>query len=246
MGTRRNKRKRSARKSERVTRIELREIGKLVFVAAIVIVGIYVVRGVEDVPIKTVVIDSPLHHVGKQEVRNVASDYISKGFFTVDLSKFEDDLEEISWVYKANIKRKWPSRLVIEIEEQTPRFRWSNRMLLNKDAKPFFVNDIEAYSMLPNLDGQAGRERYLAELYYQYNVRFLQLSMSISAVEEDARYDKIITLSNGISINVGREKINDQLERCLRSFAEFSDDERATISNIDLRHSNGFAVRWNS
>ena len=70
--------------------------------------------------------------------------------------------------------------------------------------------------------------------------------MSISAVEEDARYDKIITLSNGISINVGREKINDQLERCLRSFAEFSDDERATISNIDLRHSNGFAVRWNS
>ena len=64
------KRNRATRKSEKVTRIELREIGKLIFVAFIVIAGIYVVQSVENMPIKTVVINSALQKVDKQDVRD--------------------------------------------------------------------------------------------------------------------------------------------------------------------------------
>lgn len=238
------KNRRSNSQNTEVTRFELREILKLIFVAATVIAGIYFVRGIEDVPIKTVVVKSELKHVTKQEIRNVAANYLSDGFFTIKLTNFESDLEIIPWVFKANIKRKWPSKLIIEIEEQMPHFRWTGQSLLNKEAEPFLVSDFDAYNQLPKLSGLAGRERYLATLYRQYDKRFKAIGLSIAAVDEDARYDKVITLTNGISINVGREHTSQQIERCLRSFEKFNKDERAAIVSIDLRHSNGFAVRW--
>ena len=238
------KNRRSNKHNTEVTRFEMREIFKLVFVAAMVIAGIYVVRGVEDVPIKTVVVESELKHVTKQEIRDIAANYLRDGFFTIKLANFENDLEMIPWVFKANIKRKWPSKLIIQIEEQTPHFRWTGQSLLNMNAEPFLVSDFDAYNQLPKLSGLAGREQYLARLYQQYNKRFRAIGLSIAAVDEDARYDKVITLTNGISINVGREHTSQQIERCLRSFEKFNKEERAAIVSIDLRHSNGFAVRW--
>lgn len=246
MAKRKYKNQRKIKRETAVSRIEVREIFKLVFVASVVIAAIFLVRGVEEVPIKAFVINTSLHNVSKQEIRDVATNYVREGFFTINLASFEKDLEQIPWVYKANIKRQWPSKLVIEVEEQSPRFRWTGQSLLNKEAVPFLVNNFDTYEALPKLSGLAGRETYLAGLYYQYNERFKHLGLSIASIEEDARYDKVITLLNGISINVGREQTNQQIERCLQSFSEFTETERAAIASIDLRHSNGFAVRWNS
>ena len=245
MAKRKHKNRRNIRRETSVSRIELREILKLVFLASVVIAAIYVVRGVEDVPIKAVVISTALQNVGKQEIREVATNYAREGFFTVNLTNFEKDLEQIPWVYKASIKRQWPGKLVIAVKEQSPRFRWTGQSLLNQEAVPFLVKDFESYQGLPKLSGLAGREIYLVRLYDQYNERFKRLGSPIVSIEEDARYDKVITLLNGISINVGREQTSKHIERCLQSFSEFTETERAAIAEIDLRHSNGFAVRWN-
>ena len=246
MAKNRNRNRRNIKQDARVSRIELREIFKLLFVAGIVIAGIFIVRSVEDIPIKAVVISTALHNVSKQEVRSVAAKYTNDGFFTINLPNFENDLEQIPWVYRASIKRQWPGKLVIAVTEQSPRFRWTGQSLLNEEATPFLVNNFEDYLALPKLSGLAGREFYLATLYEQFNERFERLGSPIASIEEDARYDKVITLANGITINVGREHTSQQIERCLQSFSEFTERERAAIAEIDLRHSNGFAVRWNS
>ena len=222
-----------------------REITKLMVFAVIVFTLVWVARGIDDIPIKTIEVASKLEKVNKDLVRSIAANYYQQGFFTAHLVDFENELNSIPWVYKANIKRKWPGKLVIAVEEQSPRFRWTGQSLLNKEAIPFLVNNFDAYQALPKLSGLAGREAYLASLYDKYNEQFKRLGFSIASIEEDARYDKVITLLNGISINVGREKTNQQIERCLQSFSEFTENERAAIASIDLRHSNGFAVRWN-
>ena len=245
MAKRKHRNRRNIRRETRVSHVELREIFKLIFVASVVIAAIFVVRGIEDVPIKAVVISTALQNVGKQEIREVATNYARDGFFTVNLANFENELEKIPWVYKASIKRQWPGKLVIAVKEQSPRFRWTGQSLLNQEAVPFLVKNFKSYQQLPRLSGLAGREIYLARLYDQYNERFKRLGSPIASIEEDARYDKVITLVNGISINVGREQTSKQIERCLLSFSEFTETERAAIAGIDLRHSNGFAVRWN-
>ena len=135
---------------------------------------------------------------------------------------------------------------MIEISEQEPYFRWGNNYLINKYAEVFYVEDARQYTFLPLLQGVKGRERYLIDLYYKYSARFRRVGADILKLQEDARYDKEITLVDGIAINVGRGQVDEQIERCLYSFAMFSKEERAAIARIDLRHSNGFAIRWNS
>ncbi len=237
--------RRVARNSADVARIDFREVGKLIVVALVVIAGIWATQKIEDVSIKTIEIQSALNKVNKSEIRTIAENHMHDGFFTADLGSFENQLNDIPWVYRANIKRQWPSKLVIEISEQQPYFRWGKNHLINKYAEIFHVEDTQQYASLPLLLGIKGRERHLIDLYYKYSARFKQVGADILKLKEDARYEKEITLVNGISINVGREKIDKQIERCLYSFAMFTKAERDAIASIDLRHSNGFAIRWN-
>ena len=237
--------RRIIRNHKDAARVDFREVGKLIMVALVVIVGIWASKKIEDVSIKTIEIQSVLNHVGKSDVRTIAENYMHDGFFTVDLGSFENQLNDIPWVYRANIKREWPSKLVIQITEQEPYFRWGDDHLVNKYGEVFYAKKAQQYASLPLLIGIEGRERHLIDLYYKYSARFKQVGTDIMKLKEDARYEKEITLVDGISINVGREHVDKQIERCLYSFAMFTKAEREAIASIDLRHSNGFAIRWN-
>tara|TARA_R110002049_G_scaffold182041_2_gene349694 strand:+ start:114379 stop:115125 length:747 start_codon:yes stop_codon:yes gene_type:complete len=241
----RNQRRRVTHNTNESVRIDFREVGKLIAVALVVIACIWGAKTVEDVSIKTIEIQSALNKVSKSEIRTIAENYMHDGFFTVDLRSFENQLNGIPWVYRANIKRQWPSKLVIEIKEQQPYFRWGEKHLINKYAEVFYVENTQEYASLPLLQGVKGRERHLIDLYYKYSARFRRAGTDILKLKEDARYDKEITLVDGILINVGRDQIDRQIERCLYSFAMFTKAEREAIASIDLRHSNGFAIRWN-
>ncbi len=246
MVKRKKKNQRKVSRNSEPMRIDFREVRKLITVAFVVIAGVWGVKKIDNVAIKTVEIQSTLESVDKDDIRNVAENYLQDGFFTVNLSRFENELNEIPWVYKAKIKRQWPGKLAIKIIEQVPAYRWGDGYLLNSEGNIFEISDASDFLHLPLLRGINGREKYLMRLYSKYKDQFNRMGASMLKIEEDARYDKKITLANDISINVGREYAEQQIERCLYSFAMFSKAERAAISSIDLRHSNGFAVRWDS
>mgnify|MGYP001811905318 FL=1 len=241
----RNNKRRVANKTARPA-FEWREVAKLLSFAMAVFALVWVARGVDEIPIKTIEVSTKLEKVKKEEVKKITERFVDQGFFTVQLGEFENELRRIPWVYKANIKRQWPYKLKILIEEQQPVFRWGDKQLLNRYATAFNENNAGSYVNLTRLHGSSGREEYLARLYAQYNKRFRKIGMEIVSLVEDARYDKVITLDNGIIINLGKDHVNQQLERFLRSFPSFNDEDRAKIASIDLRHSNGFAVRWDS
>ena len=233
------------RNSNGLTKIEIRDVRNLILISLLMICGIFAFQKISAVPIHTIMVNSQVQHVDKQKIREVAAKYYQKGFFTVGLAKFEQELEQVPWVDQANIQRQWPNKLMIEITEQAPVFRWSKHELLNTKAEKFFVEDNSAFANLPLLSGSNGREKALARMYVEYNSDFRALNMPINSIVEDARYEKQIRLVNGILINVGKEQVDEKLNRLLRSFKEFKSDELAAIAAIDLRHSNGFSVRWN-
>lgn len=246
MKKRRVTRRRKTSTPKKLTRIEMRDVRNLVLTSLFVIGVLFAVRVIADVPIKTVQVNSNLVNVDKLEIKEIVTKFYTQGFFTIKLNDFEEELENIEWVYQAKIKRKWPNTLVINMLEQEPAFRWAEQSLLNKNFETFFVEENSNFAHLPKLKGSIGRQHYLSSLYNKYNKYFERHGLSISSIEEDARYDKLIRLDNGIRINIGKEQVERKIERCLLSFEEFSIDEIAAIASIDLRHSNGFAVRWNT
>ena len=226
------------------TGIAWSEISKLLISAGVVVLGIYSARMIDDVSIESIHVVSQLDRVSKQEIAQVVRDYELDGFFTLRLKEFENDLNDLGWVYAANIKRQWPYKLVIEIEEQSPVFRWNQNQLLNKYAQTFSVSSHDSFKSKPLLKGVAGREQVLAQLYLKYNREFNDLGIAIESLEEDARYHKVMHLSNGVTINMGRENVDLQMQRCLKMFALLSHEERSAIATIDLRHSHGLAISW--
>lgn len=226
------------------TRIAWSEIGKLVLSAGVIVLGIFSARMIDDVSIESIHVVSSLDRVSKQEVAQVVQRYELDGFFTLRLKEFENELNNLGWVYKANIKRQWPYKLLIEIQEQTPVFRWNQDYLLNKHAQIFSVDSHESFKDRPLLRGEHGREKILAQLYEKYNSELGELGITIKSLEEDARYDKVMHLNNGVTINMGRENVELQMQRCLKMFALLSHEERSAIATIDLRHSHGLAISW--
>ena len=241
----RKKNRRNTPRSEE-TRVDWAELGKLFFSAAFIVLCIFAVRMIEDISIQNIHVSSYVERVNKKEIAEVVKHYELDGFFTVRLSEFEEGLNNLDWVYKANIKRQWPYTLIIEIEEQTPLFRWNQDKLLNKYADVFVDNTNESFASKPSLKGEAGRAHYLAELYQKYNRQFHVLDISIAELQEDARYDKVMILSNGVRIKMGRGDVDKQMTRCIKTFALLNEKERSAIATIDLRHSNGLAVSWNT
>lgn len=240
------KRNRRNTTMQREVSIDWTELGKLVFSAIFITICIFAARMIEDVSIKSIHVNSKIVRVSKIEISEIVKRYEMDGFFTVNLRDFEAELNSLDWVYKANIKRQWPYGLIIDIEEQTPVFRWNQQQLMNKYGQVFTAQSDESFAHRPHLIGQSGRALYLADLYNRYNQQFLDLGISIKSLQEDARYDKVMTLSNGVRINMGRGDAEMQMHHCIGTLALLSDEERAAIASIDLRHTNGLAVSWNS
>jgi cell division protein FtsQ len=228
------------------TRIAWSELGKLFVSAAVVVLCIFTARMIDDVSIESIHVSSKLDRVSKQQVSEVVKRYELDGFFTLRLKEFENDLNDLGWVYRANIKRQWPYKLVIEIEEQTPVFRWNQDQLLNKYAQVFSAKHDEDFADKPLLRGEQGREQVLAQLYQKFNHQFHNLGITIDSLEEDARYDKVMHLNNGVTINMGRDNVDLQMQRCLKMFALLNQEERSAIATIDLRHSHGLAISWSA
>ncbi|MDG0996046.1 MAG: FtsQ-type POTRA domain-containing protein [Gammaproteobacteria bacterium] len=237
-------RSRKAESVTQVTPVEIAELFKLFAVAGLVIAALYLVSLLERIPVKSIVVNSVLQHVDRNALRAVVADYSEEGFFTVDLAAFEKDLENMPWVFSASIKRRWPSELSIVIEEQKPLFRWRENALLNQRYQVFEVGDVTQFEGLVVISGNDQRSVHLAGFYRDYADSFEQLNLAIDGVYEDGRYDKRVKLANGIILKLSRRNYLKQMRLARSALSLFPLKERAMIAEIDLRHSNGFAVQW--
>src|SRR6478735_56949 len=65
---------------------------------------------------------------------------LSGTFFTLDLARARQALAQVPWVRSAGLRRQWPRRLEIEIEEHAPLARWNDAGLVNTRGEVFVAD----------------------------------------------------------------------------------------------------------
>ena len=96
----------------------------LVAAAALLAAGaVWLVR-VPSLPVKQVVFAEPLPHTKRGEVEQVLPGSLKGNFFSLNLEQVRGSLEKLPWVRKVDVRRQWPDRLEIMIEEHKPVARW--------------------------------------------------------------------------------------------------------------------------
>jgi cell division protein FtsQ len=163
---------------------------------------------------------------------------ISGNFFAADLAEVRASVERLPWVRHVAVRRVWPGRLEISIEEHVALARWGDDALVNTYGERFSGKTDQ---VLPVLIGPAGTQAEVARRYARFTAIVAPLGTKIERVALSARHAWQLRLANGLHLALGRDA--DLAENRLRRFVEVYPTVKNKNEYVDLRYPNGFAVR---
>lgn len=167
---------------------------------------------------------------------------IAGNFFAADLAEVRASVERLPWVRRVAVRRIWPGRLEISIEEHVALARWGTgdemSALVNTFGERFAGKTGEA---LPSFVGPAGTQAEVARRYARFSAIVAPLGTNIDRVVLSPRHAWQLRLANGLHLALGRDA--DLAETRLRRFVEVYPTVKTKNEYVDLRYPNGFAVR---
>ena len=218
--------------------------GALVGVAALAfsVAGIWLLTRSEWFPVREIEVKTAVQRTSKAEIQAVAGERIRGNFFAVSPAEVRMGLEKLPWVRSASVRRIWPDRLEVALEEHVALARLGDDSLVDSYGERFFGKTGEP---LPQFVGPAGTEREVARRYRRFAEIAAPLGAPLERVVLTPRYAWQLRLGSGLNIMLGRDA--DAAETRLRRFVEVYDvaleKMRKKHEYVDLRYPNGFALR---
>ena len=195
-------------------------------------------------PVHEVSVTGHLAHTGRDEVTRATQGRIRGNFFAVDLAELRAALEALPWVRSVRVRRVWPDRLEVTLEEHVPLAHWGETALVNTFGERF---DARSEAPLPRLDGPEGTATEVASRYLRFGVILAPLGLKLKQVELTPRFAWRLLLDSGLHIELGRDVDAHPAEVRLARFAAAYPQTLAKLQRhhdyVDLRYPNGFALR---
>jgi cell division protein FtsQ len=199
-----------------------------------------------DRPVQRVLLEGPFQRVSPPEVESAIAQAARGGLASVDLERIRHRIEGIEWVDEAVVTRVWPDAIRVVISEQVAAARWNDSGLLNTRGDLFIRNARYVPPELPLLEGPEGSEAEVARLYMEAQGRLLEAGLRLTGVRLDPRGAWELELADGLRVRLGRQNVNERLERFIRLASPMVAKRVAEISYVDMRYTNGFSVGWNA
>ncbi len=195
-----------------------------------------------------------LRFVDEATVRSAALQRIRGNFFTVDLGAARSAFETVPWVQHASVRREWPNRLVVTVDEFVALGTWGEQegRLISVDGVLFTANLAEAEQdgKLPTLEGPDDSAREVAQRLFELREWLAPVKLTPSALTLSKRYAWTAKLNNGIVLNIGRLHEKDELkvriERLVGVYPQLASALPGRIEVIDMRYPNGLALKRRS
>jgi cell division protein FtsQ len=185
-------------------------------------------------------------------IRANAAPKLSGNFFTTDLVNGKRAFESVPWVRQAIVKRVWPNRLAVKLEEHRAAAVWggSDRAtdkLVNSYGEVFEANlgDVEDDS-LPSLSGPDGSSVHMLAMLNQLGPLFDRLDARITALSLSGRGSWRAELDTGAEVELGRgtdDEVLARTERFIGTLTQVTSRFQRPLEYADLRHHDGYAVR---
>jgi cell division protein FtsQ len=196
--------------------------------------------------IQEVVIRGSLPRVNPGHLEAVVRSELSGTFFTMNLDRSREALGGVPWVRKVALRRLWPRRLEVTIEEHVPLARWNETGLVNAEGEGF-VADYDGE--LPQFVGPEGRSTEIAGRYREWSDALLPLGLAVQELRLSPRgaWRLVAASANGpLAIEMGRDEPGARLARFLAAYGRtvaVLTRGGTPIDHVDLRYRNGFAAR---
>jgi cell division protein FtsQ len=246
MGARRKVEKSPAQVEARTARV-----GRLLGVALLLGLLLGTAGGVtwwlgqpDTLPIRRVQVEGEFRYLKQEALHAAIGELASGGFFNVDLRAVKQAAETQPWVASASVRRQWPDTLRIEIREQVPLARWGDNRLVSAAGVVFAPENSIRFDNLPRFSGPDAAADQMAVRYQQLAGEMARAGLAVTDLVLSDRRAWELRLANGLRLLLGRV-INDvQLRHFVTVYPRALADKAPLMESVDLRYSNGFAVRW--
>jgi len=224
-------------------RIVLRMTAYLTALIVLVLTVDWVFRA-RTLPVDEVRLQGEFQQVSREDIENKMYAHVTDNYLVLDLDAIKQDIESLPWVYKASVRRSWPSGLHISYIEQKLVARWSDSEWLNKygDVVKFSGSSMPQLN-LPSITAPDGTEKIAYDSYLGFKNMLAKHNLAIKNITISDRRSWRIDLNNGISLLLGRDDINNRLQRFLDIYADLNEEQPAGLARVDLRYTNGFSVK---
>lgn len=193
-------------------------------------------------PIRVIEVEGELHHHSSQLLEETISARLHGGILTADLIDLKAAAEDISWVGRASLRRVWPDRLQVRVEEHRPIARWNIDSLVTAEGVVFKQGTGTIPAGLPQLEGDDQRAAEVVRRYQQWRDDLMLVGQLIQVLSVDPRGDWRLELVMGTELRLGTAAVEERLARFIASAPQLEAAGKPLV--VDLRYSNGFAVTW--
>jgi cell division protein FtsQ len=174
-------------------------------------------------------------------------------FFTLDLTAARLAFESVPWVRKAVVRREFPNRLKVQLQEHQAVAYWGaegESRLLNSFGEVFEANlgEVEQDG-LPRLNGPDGQAEPVLRMYQALKPLFENMDLTLNQVELTGHGGWRARLEEGAAIELGGGTQADVLvrtERFLKTLTQVTSRygrNPEALETADLRHEDGYAIR---
>jgi cell division protein FtsQ len=216
---------------------------------AVVLLGYGAVRWITQLPafaFRAVGVNGALERADPRYLEAVIREELAGTFFTMNLDRARASLERVPWVRRVALRRQWPQRLEVTVEEYAPVARWNESALVDAGGE-VFVADYDGE--LPRFEGPDGRGAEVAARFREWGEALAPLALSLEGIRLSPRGGwHLVAKGDGgaLAIELGREEPATRLarfvavyERTIGALARVG----TRIEQVDLRYRNGFAAR---
>lgn len=189
------------------------------------------------------VVRGRLSHVDPAAVRDAARPYLDAGFMAVDMEALRRRIESLPWVARARLRREWPGRLHVSLIEEVPVATWHGRGLLNAYGEVFLEETAGYEGRLPDLAGPDGTQSVLLAAHADMQRLLADRGVELARIALSERRAWRLYLAGGTEVRLGSEKVEARLRRFARVALPALRESLERIEYVDMRYTNGFAVR---
>jgi cell division protein FtsQ len=192
-------------------------------------------------------------HSSAPTLRANVAPQLAGNFFTIDLAAARRAFESVPWVRQAIVKREFPNRLRVVLQEHHAVALWgseSDPKLVNDRGEVFEANmgDVEQDD-LPRLAGPDDQAEQVLAMYRAVKPMFEPLDLAVQTLTLTPRGNWQAELDNGATVELGRgtpAQVTARAQRFLQTVTQvasrYSRTPQALVS-ADLRYGEGYALK---
>ena len=243
-------------------------VSDLLFVAAaaaLLVAGVVWSARLPLFPLREIVVLNELQEVRRSELEAALAGQLRGNFFSIELDDVRAALEKMDWVRYAEVRRQWPGKLEVEIEEYLPAAFWGAeenalsdmggvssvsgiRKMVSIDGEIFSAAMHAAPpESMPVLQGPEGLAPEMLGYYQQAEETLRPIKRFPRVLSVSPRLAVQLQLDDGMIVELGRQQqktpVRERLERFVAYYPSVLTAAKKQPTVVDMRYPNGFSLR---